>query len=149
MTYTTRDELNDKVSRLEVVEDILEHETHPADRRLYNLERGRLLKQIKHLRQSVRLEEAAPQIPQNMPALDRMPINAGEYEYMIANPAQTIGVYVGPCRLTITDDGELFVMTGPSGKHHLGVQATPLERLNAHWMTFLAHPKNLGEKAVA
>lgn len=35
-----------------------------------------------------------------------------------------------------------FVMTGPSGRHTLVVEATDLDRLNAHWLTFAAHDKN-------
>lgn len=35
-----------------------------------------------------------------------------------------------------------FVMEGPSGRHSLLVDATDLERLNAHWRTFAADPRN-------
>ncbi len=35
-----------------------------------------------------------------------------------------------------------FIMEGPSGRHTLLRVATDLDRLNAHWTTFAAHPLN-------
>ena len=35
-----------------------------------------------------------------------------------------------------------FLMEGPSGRHSLLVDATDLDRLNAHWTVFASHPKN-------
>jgi len=35
-----------------------------------------------------------------------------------------------------------FVMRGPSGVHSLLVNATDLDRLNAHWTTFCADTRN-------
>jgi hypothetical protein len=35
-----------------------------------------------------------------------------------------------------------FVMEGPSGRHSLLVDATDLERLNAHWTVFVTDPRN-------
>lgn len=35
-----------------------------------------------------------------------------------------------------------FVMEGPSGRHSLLVDATDLDRLNAHWTVFVADPRN-------
>ena len=36
-----------------------------------------------------------------------------------------------------------FVMEGPSGVHSLLVDATDLDRLNAHWTTFATDERNL------
>jgi hypothetical protein len=36
-----------------------------------------------------------------------------------------------------------FVMEGPSGRHSLLVEATDLERLNAHWTVFCADRRNV------
>jgi hypothetical protein len=38
--------------------------------------------------------------------------------------------------------GDMFVMTGPSGTHRLDVHMTNLERLNAHWAEFYTDPRN-------
>lgn len=35
-----------------------------------------------------------------------------------------------------------FVMEGPSGRHTLLVDATDLDRLNAHWTIFASHAAN-------
>lgn len=35
-----------------------------------------------------------------------------------------------------------FVMTGPSGRHSLLVDATPIERLQAHWSGFCSDRRN-------
>lgn len=50
-----------------------------------------------------------------------------------------------PHHLGDADHEARFVMEGPSGKHSLMVEATPLSRLNAHWLGFASHPANQAE----
>ena len=40
-----------------------------------------------------------------------------------------------------------FVMQGPSGRHSLLVDATDLDRLNAHWTVFVTDPRNARDAA--
>lgn len=44
-------------------------------------------------------------------------------------------------RFTGNTEGR-FVMSGPSGRHTLLIDATDTERLNAHWRTFCQHEAN-------
>jgi hypothetical protein len=49
-------------------------------------------------------------------------------------------IYHGRARIRVKQ-GQ-FVMDGPSGSHALKIDATDLERLNAHWRVFASHPAN-------
>ena len=66
-----------------------------------------------------------------------------EYEFLRAGCVQRI-----QCNhATLTDFGEgqdaRFMMEGPSGKHSLLIEATDLDRLNAHWVPFANHELNV------
>lgn len=45
-------------------------------------------------------------------------------------------------KATVAVKADRFVMTGPSGVHSLLIEATDVERLNAHWQGFCSHPAN-------
>jgi hypothetical protein len=56
-------------------------------------------------------------------------------------------IYFDRARLQVINVGRVyperkFVMQGPSGVHSLLVDATDLARLNSHWVTFCADPRN-------
>lgn len=53
-------------------------------------------------------------------------------------------IHSGRVSLSVTgkEQEKRFVMKGPSGIHSLLVEATDLDRLNAHWLPFLKHGLN-------
>jgi hypothetical protein len=53
-------------------------------------------------------------------------------------------VHVGRASVEVEGKGEerRFVMRGPSGVHSLLVDATDMDRLNAHWVAFASHDAN-------
>lgn len=57
--------------------------------------------------------------------------------------AATIHAERASLRVARSETGERrFVMEGPSGRHSLMVDATDLDRLNAHWTVFASDPRN-------
>lgn len=46
-------------------------------------------------------------------------------------------------RAAIQKNGTRFLMTGPSGEHSIEIEASDLDRVNAHWTTFATHSANL------
>lgn len=65
-----------------------------------------------------------------------------EYEFLRAG--RIVTVHGNRATLTLSGKGQdaRFVMEGPSGKHTLLVDATDLNRLNAHWVNFANHTLN-------
>lgn len=45
-------------------------------------------------------------------------------------------------RATIEKRGNRFLMTGPTGEHSIDIDSSSLDRVNAHWVSFVSDPRN-------
>lgn len=72
-------------------------------------------------------------------------LNLNDYAALLAR-SSTIHFDAASLKVMRVLSGETmerrFVMEGPSGVHSLLVDATDLDRLNAHWVTFAGHHLN-------
>ena len=50
-------------------------------------------------------------------------------------------------RAAIQKNGRRLLMTGVTGEHSIDIDASDLDRVNAHWVTFATSPANLYENS--
>lgn len=70
------------------------------------------------------------------------PLTRADLDSMIKKPGLVICRHAQASIILLHDK---WVMSGPSGRHAIAADS-PLDRVNAHWQSFAAHPANQPEQ---